>query len=63
MDGQTRYFRDATAMATAIKPLSRSLETFLTKFSRTNERSEKSKRVFKIQDVIRMNPTVVKLPG
>ena len=59
MDGQTRFSRDAKAMATAIKPLSRSLETFLTKLSRTNERSEKSKSVFKVQDDIRMNPTVV----
>ena len=34
-------------MATAFEPLSRSLETFLTRLSRTSERSEKSKRVFK----------------
>ena len=34
-------------MATAFKPLNRSLETFLTRLSRTNERSEKSRRVFK----------------
>ena len=30
-----------------LKPLNRSLETFLTRLSRTNERSEKSRRVFK----------------
>ena len=34
-------------MATAFEPLNRSLETFLTKLSRTNERSEKSRMVFK----------------
>ena len=39
--------RDATSMATAFEPLNRSLETFITKLSRTNERSEKSRRVFR----------------
>ena len=34
-------------MATAFEPLNMSLETFLTRLSRTNERSEKSRRVFK----------------
>ena len=34
-------------MATAFEPLNRSFETFLTRLSRTNERSEKSRRVFK----------------
>ena len=34
-------------MATAFEPLNRSLETFLTRLSKTNERSEKSRRVFK----------------
>ena len=34
-------------MATAFEPLNTSLETFLTRLSRTNERSEKSRRVFK----------------
>ena len=46
-DTQVGHSRDATAMATAFEPLNRSLETFLTRLSRTNERSEKSKRVFK----------------
>ena len=47
-DTQAGHSRDATAMATAFEPLNRrSLETFLTKLSRTNERSEKSRRVFK----------------
>ena len=34
-------------MARAFEPLNMSLETFLTRLSRTNERSEKSRRVFK----------------
>ena len=46
-DTQAGQSRDATAMATAFEPLNRSLETFLTRLSRTNERSEKSRRVFK----------------
>ena len=46
-DTQAGHSRDATAMATAFEPLNRSLVTFLTRFSRTNERSEKSRRVFK----------------
>ena len=46
-DTQAGHSRDATALATAFEPLNRSLETFLTRLSRTNERSEKSRRVFK----------------
>ena len=46
-DTQAGHSRDATAMAIAFEPLNRSLETFLTRLSRTNERSEKSRRVFK----------------
>ena len=46
-DTQAGHSRDAKAMATAFEPLNRSLETFLTRLSRTNERSEKSRRVFK----------------
>ena len=38
---------DATAVATVFEPLNRSLETFLTGLSRTSERSEKSRGVFK----------------
>ena len=34
-------------MATAFEPLNRSLETFLTRLSRTSDRSEKSRRVSK----------------
>ena len=41
------HSRDATAMATAFEPLNMYLETILTRLSRTNERSEKSRRVFK----------------
>ena len=46
-DTQAGHSRDATAMATAFEPLNRSLETFLTRLSRTNECSEKFRRVFK----------------
>ena len=46
-DTQAGHSRDATAMATAFGPLNRSLETFLTRLSRTSERSENSRRVFK----------------
>ena len=46
-DTQPGHSRDATAMATAFEPLNRSFETFLKRLSRTNERSEKSRRVFK----------------
>ena len=46
-DTQAGHSRYATAMATAFEPLNRSLERFLTRLSRTNERSEKSRRVFK----------------
>ena len=46
-NNEAGHSRDATAMATAFEPLNRSLETFLTRLSRTNERSEKSRRVFK----------------
>ena len=44
---QAGHSRDATAVATAFEPLNRSLETFLTRLSRTNESSEKSRRVFR----------------
>ena len=46
-DAQAGHSRDATSMATAFEPLNWSLETFLTRLSRTSERSEKSRRVFK----------------
>ena len=41
------HSRDATSMATAFEPLNKSLEIFLTSLSRTNERSEKFRKVFK----------------
>ena len=44
---QAGLSRDATAMTTAFEPLNRSLEAILTRLSRTNERSEKSRIVFK----------------
>ena len=46
-DFQAGHSRDATAMATAFEPLNRSLETFVTRLPKTNERSENSRRVFK----------------
>ena len=46
-DTQAGHSRNAAAMATAFEPQNRFLETFLTRLSRTNERSEKSRRVFK----------------
>ena len=46
-DTQSGHSRDVTSMATAFEPLNRSLETFHTRLSRTNERSEKSRRVIK----------------
>ena len=46
-DTQAAHSRAATAMATAFKPLNRSLETFLTRLFKTNERSEKPRRVFR----------------
>ena len=46
-DAQAGHTRDAPSMATAFEPLNRSLETFLTRLSRTSERSEWSRRVFK----------------
>ena len=45
-DTQAGHSRDARAMATAFEPLNKYLETFLAMLSRTNERSEKSRRVF-----------------
>ena len=62
-DTQAGHSRDATAMATAFEPLNRSLETFLTRLSRTNERSEKSRGVFKKQDAIKTNLMAVLIPG
>ena len=47
INDQAGHSRDATAMATAIEHLNRSLEIFLTRLSRTSECSEKSRRVSK----------------
>ena len=46
-DTQAGHSREAASIATAFEPLNRSMETFLTRLSRTNERSENSRRVFK----------------
>ena len=46
-DAQAGHSRDAKSMAAAFEPLNKSLETILTRLSRTNERSEKCRRVFK----------------
>ena len=65
-DTQAGHSRDATAMATAFEPLNRSLEIFLTRLSRTNERSEKSRRVFKkprCYKDIKTNLTAALKPG
>ena len=51
MDDQTGYTGESLAMSAAFEPLNKSLETFLTRLCRTNERSEKSKRVFKNRDI------------
>ena len=52
-DTQAGHSRDATAMATAFEPLNRSLETFLTRLCRTNERSENSEDSLRNQDATR----------
>ena len=46
-DTQAGHSREAASIATAFEPLNRSMETFLTRLSRTNERSENPRRVFK----------------
>ena len=40
-DTQAGHSREATSIATAFEPLNRSLETFLTRLYRTNDRNEK----------------------
>ena len=47
INNQTKYSTVATAMATAFVPLKISFEIFLTRLSRDDERSEKSKNFFK----------------
>ena len=46
-DQAAGHSSDATVMATAFEPLSRSLKIFLTRLFRTSKRSEKSRRVFR----------------
>ena len=62
-DTQAGHSRDATAMATAFEPLNRSLETFLTRLFKTNERNEKSRRVLRNQDATKTNLMAVLIPG
>ena len=61
-DTQAGHSRDATSMDTAFEPLNRSLETFLTRLSKTNELSEKSRRV-RNQEAIKTSLMAVLLPG
>ena len=56
---QTGYSRDKTAIATAFRHLSRSLETFLTRLSRTIERSKNLKECSRNRDAERTNLTVL----
>ena len=46
-DAQAGHSRDPISMATAFEPLNRSLETFLTRLSRTSERIVRFRRVSK----------------
>ena len=46
-DAQAGHSRDATSIVTAFENMNSSLKTFLTMLSKTSERSEKSRRVFK----------------
>ena len=62
-DTQARHSRDATAMATAFEPLNRSLETFLTRLSRTNERSENPEESLRNQDATKTNLMAALIPG
>ena len=62
-DTQAGHSRDATAISTAFEPLNRSLETFLTRLSRTNERSENPEESLRNQDAIKMNLMAVLIPG
>ena len=62
-DNQAGHSRDATSMATAFEPLNRSLETFLTRLSRTNEQNENSRSFLRNQDAKKMNLMAVLIPG
>ena len=46
-DAQAGHSRDSTSMASAFEPLDKCLETFPTRISRTSERSESLRRLFK----------------
>ena len=63
---QAGHSRDAASMATAFEPLNRSLETFLTRLSRTKEPMNvvKSPEEFlRNQDAIKTNLMAVLIPG
>ena len=54
-DTQAGHSRAATLIATAFEPLNRSLETLLTRLSRTNERSEIPEGFLRNQDITKTN--------
>ena len=67
---QTAHSPDATAMIIALEHLNKSSQTCLTRLSRTNERSEKSRWVFKKPRCYKDEPEfcidtwiVMKIPG
>ena len=60
-DAQVAHSKDTTSMAKDFEPLNRSLETFLTRFSRTNERSPEG--FLRNQDAIKMNLMAALIPG
>ena len=63
-DTQAGHSKDTTEMATAFEPLNRSLETFLTRLSKTNERSEKkTEESLRNQDATRTNLMAALTPG
>ena len=65
-DTEAGHSRDATAMATAFEPLNRSLETFLTRLSRTNERMNavrSPEESLRNQDATKTNLMAVLIPG
>ena len=62
-DTQAGHSRDATAMATAFEPLNRSLETFLTRLSRTKNAVRSPEESLRNQDAIKTNQMAVLIPG
>ena len=62
-DSQAGHSRDATSLATAFETLNRSLKTFLTRLSRTNECSETSRRIFAKPRCYKTNLMAVLIPA